>query len=199
MTPRKKKEVCGIAKPVSDVSISSTDSQRESTEYTKSIQSRLQSPIESHFAITPTTESKTSSPANGFTSVESGQLLCEELDSLNVTNKSNDSHESKESIASDDFVPIHSTASIENLKDKHSSKESIIDELVPIHSPFKSDKKMEAQLNDLLSPAEETISMFTQLTDKLTEITAEGDSGVDTAHNYSDDETCKPEVCLISI
>lgn len=195
VTPRKKKEMCGIAKPVSDISISSTDSQKESTEYTKSIQSRLQSPIESHFAITPTTDSKTSSPANGFTSVESGQLLCEELDSLNVTNKRNDTHESKESIVSDDFVPIHSTASIENLK--HSSKDSIIDELVQIHSPIKSNKKVEAQLNDLLSPAEETISMFTQLTDKLTEITAEGDSGVDTAHNNSDDETCKPEVSLV--
>lgn len=55
--------------------------------------------------------------------------------------------------------------------------------------------KSSNQLNDLLSPAEESISMFTQLNDKLAEMsTAEGDSGIDTAHNVSDDETCKPEV-----
>ncbi|XP_013162820.1 PREDICTED: uncharacterized protein LOC106114244 [Papilio xuthus] len=207
---RKKKEVCGIAKPISEVSLSSNESVEKSTEYTKLVNSRLQSPIESHFAVTPTTESKTSSPANGFTSVEGGKLLCEELDNLNIDD--NFVHRSKESVsASDDFVPIHSSStSIEELK-KHSkeksiSKESISfsDELVPIHSTsasvenlkFESKKNEEDKsknaLNDLLSPAEESISMFTQLSDKLTEMT-EGDSGVDTAHNFSDEEACKPE------
>lgn len=180
------------------MSISSNDSSKESTEHTNPISHRLQSPIESHFAVTPTGDSKTNSPANGFTSAESGKLLCEELDNLNI-----DTHQSKESIASsDDFVPIHSSTSIDDLKEKHSidnsrTNDSISDDIVPVHSPskVKNDETKTDQLNDLLSPAEETISMFTQLSDKLTEITTEGDSGVDTAHNYSDDETCKPEVC----
>jgi hypothetical protein len=185
----------------------------------------LQSPIESHFAVTPTVDSKNSSPANGFTSVESGQLLCEELDNL-ATNATEPTHQSKESIScSDDIVQINSTStSIEDLKEKSedlkrnlensTSKESISfsDDLVPINSSsvsvenlkFDSKKgsdtaseKSMGQLNDLLSPAEESISMFTQLSNKLTEMTAEGDSGVDTAHNCSDEETCKPEVCFI--
>ncbi|CAG5036134.1 unnamed protein product [Parnassius apollo] len=208
--PRKKKEVCGVAKPLSEVSLSSNDSVDKTTEYAKPVTNRLQSPIESHFAVTPTTESKTSSPANGFTSTEGGKLLCEELDNLNIDD--NLIHRSKESIcASDDFVAIHSSSnSIEELKkhdpEKSISKESISfsDDLVPIHSSStsvenlkfdskkKEDNKITSQLNDLLSPAEESISMFTQLSDKLTEIT-EGDSGVDTAHNFSDEETCKPE------
>ncbi|CAH2042152.1 unnamed protein product, partial [Iphiclides podalirius] len=205
---RKKKEICGMAKPLSEVSLSSNESVERSTEYPKPINSRLQSPIESHFAVTPTADSKTGSPANGFTSVEGGKLLCEELDSLNVDE--NSVHRSKESIStSDDFVPIHSdSASVEELKkhckERSTSKESIsfCDDLVPIHSSSASvenlkldsrmaDEKSSNQLGDLLSPAEESISMFTQLSDKLTEITE--DSGVDTAHNFSDDETCKPE------
>lgn len=197
---RKTKDICGVAKPVSAMSLSSNESCDKTAEY-KAIGNRLQSPIESHFAVTPTTDSKTSSPANGFTSAEGGKLLCEELDSLNI-----DTHRSKESIAcSDDFVPIHSTSSIEDLKHSKmsTSKESIADELVPIHSgaPSVENLKFEKmadkptnQLSDLLSPAEESVSMFTQLSNKLTEITGEGDSGVDTANNYSDDEACKPEV-----
>ncbi|CAK1550747.1 unnamed protein product [Leptosia nina] len=195
---RKKKDICGIAKPVSEISVSSSESTDKTADF-KDI-SRLQSPIESHFAVTPTTDSKTSSPSNGFTTVEGGKLLCEELDNLNL-----DPHRSKESIAcSDDFVPIHSTSiSIEDLK--HSklsmSKESITEDIVPIHSTtpsvenlkFDKDEKLINQMNDLLSPAEESVSMFTQLSNKLTEISGEGDSGVDTAHNFSDEETCKPE------
>ncbi|XP_063830961.1 uncharacterized protein LOC135080208 [Ostrinia nubilalis] len=216
---RKKKDVCGIAKPVSEISLSSNDStEKTAADYSK----RLQSPIESHFAVTPTIDSKTSSPANGFTSVECGQLLCEELDNLAIDDDSKQSHQSKESIAgSDDIVQINSSStSIEDLKEKSdlkknslensTSKESISfsDDLVAINSTsisvenlkFDSKKgsdtaseKSMSQLNDLLSPAEESISMFTQLSNKLTEITAEGDSGVDTTHNLSDDETCKPE------
>ncbi|XP_075981058.1 protein FAM91A1 [Anticarsia gemmatalis] len=208
--PRKKKDICGIAKPVSEVSLSSTESaEKYNEEYTKSI-ARLQSPIESHFAVTPTTESKNSSPANGFTTVEGGQLLCDELDNLALDDQKH--AQSKESIAcSDDLVPIHSSStSIEDLKsdkkhskEKSTSKDSIstIEDLVPIHSSSVSSENLSKkgdrcmnQLNDLLSPAEESISMFTQLSDKLTEMSAaEGDSGVDTAHNISDDETCKPE------
>lgn len=223
MPIRKKKEICGMAKPVSEISLSSTDSTEKTTaDYSKTVSGRLQSPIESHFAVTPTIESKNNSPANGFTSAECGQLLCEELDNLAIDDQT---HQSKESIAcSDDIVPIHScSTSIEDLKEKtdkkHSfenslSKESISlsDDLVPIHSSsvsienlkFDSKKGSDTvsensmnQLNDLLSPAEESISMFTQLSDKLTEMTAEGDSGVDTAHNFSDEETCKPEVRLV--
>ncbi|XP_045502023.1 protein FAM91A1 [Colias croceus] len=195
--PRKKKEICGIAKPVSEISLSSSESVEKTTEYTKSINSRLQSPIESHFAVTPTTDSKASSPANGFTSAEGGKLLCEELDNLNI-----DTHTSKESIVGEDFVPIHSSStSIEDLKHSKMSIESISDDLVAIHSTpsienLKFDKKEDKlgdQLSDLLSPAEESVSMFTQLSNKLSEISGEGDSGVDTAHNFSDDETCKPE------
>lgn len=138
-------------------------------------------------------------------------MLCDELDNLALDDQKH--AQSKESIAcSDDLVPIHSSStSIEDLKpdkkhsqEKSTSKDSIstIEDLVPIHSTSvssenlskKTDKSMN-QLNDLLSPAEESISMFTQLSDKLTEMSAaEGDSGVDTAHNISDDETCKPEV-----
>ncbi|KAJ8717729.1 hypothetical protein PYW07_005659 [Mythimna separata] len=204
---RKKKDICGMAKPVSEISLSSTESTEKYTEeYSKTL-TRLQSPIESHFAVTPTTESKNNSPANGFTSVECGQLLCDELDNLALDDVTKHAH-SKESIAnSDDLVPIHSSsASIEDLEKKHSkenstSKESIShlsDDLVPIHSSSVSsenlNKKSVSTLDDLLSPAEESISMFTQLSDKLTEMSAaEGDSGVDTAHYVSDEEACRPE------
>lgn len=132
-----------------------------------------------------------------------GQLLCEELDNLEI----NDTYQSKESIAcSDDLVPIHSSStSNEDLKEKEPiskgtsiSKESInFEELVPVNSKTgSSDKIIDSQLNDLLSPADESVSMFSQLTDKLIEMT-EGDSGVDTAHNFSDEESCKPEVLYL--
>lgn len=202
-----------MAKPISEVSLSSTDSTEKYTEEFSKTLTRLQSPIESHFAVTPTTESKNSSPANGFTSAECGQLLCDELDNLALDDITKHAY-SKESIAcSDDLVPIHSSSpSIEDLKSdkKHSkanstSKESLSDDLVPIHSSSVSSENLSKKcdksinpLNDLLSPADESISMFTQLSDKLTEMSAaEGDSGVDTANNISDDETCRPEVCCI--
>lgn len=40
----------------------------------------LQSPIETHFANTP--QSKSQSPANGFTSQDCSDILCQELDKL---------------------------------------------------------------------------------------------------------------------
>lgn len=43
---------------------------------------RLQSPVESHFAVTPVANSEGSSPANGFTSVDCNDLLQQELDEL---------------------------------------------------------------------------------------------------------------------
>lgn len=46
------------------------------------INKKLQSPVESHFALTPTTNSESSSPKNGFTSIEGTNLLQEELDQL---------------------------------------------------------------------------------------------------------------------
>ena len=42
----------------------------------------LQSPVESHFALTPVIGSETSSPANGFTSQDCTKLLNDELDQL---------------------------------------------------------------------------------------------------------------------
>lgn len=201
MPPRKRKDTCGTAKPISETSLSSTElSEKSNEEYNKAANIRLQSPIESHFAVTPTVESMTGSPANGFTSLEGGQLLCEELDNLSMSG-SRTTCRSKESIAcSDDLVPLNSNStSIEELNKREGSrsKESImcLDELAL--SPSVENLKLEgsSQLSDLLSPAEESISMFAQLSDKLTEMsTAEGDSGVDTAHNASDDENCRPEV-----
>lgn len=155
--------------------------------------------------MTPTTDSKTSSPANGFTSIECNQLLCDELDSLALNDPIK---QSKESIASsDDFVPINSsTTSIDDKSDdgKKLSRISLSDELLPIDSntslneitPVHSEGTLNGSINqysDLLSPADESISMFTQLSDKLAEMSTE-DSGVDTAHNGSDEETCRPEV-----
>lgn len=201
--PRKRKDICDIAKPVNE-SISSDTDKTEDINPT-----RLQSPIESHFAVTPTTESKTNSPANGFTSIECNQLLCEELDNLALNDPIK---QSKESI-SDELVPIHSSStSIDDKSDdsKKLSRISLSDELLPIDSitslneitPVHSLEGKEkgydrpesiSQYSDLLSPAEESISMFTQLSDKLAEMSTE-DSGVDTAHNASDEETCRPEV-----
>ncbi|KAF5273065.1 hypothetical protein FQR65_LT04807 [Abscondita terminalis] len=43
---------------------------------------QLQSPVESHFAVTPVHSSKTSSPANGFVNQDCTDLLKEELDLL---------------------------------------------------------------------------------------------------------------------
>lgn len=42
----------------------------------------LQSPIETHFAVTPVSQSKAPSPTNGFTSHDCSDLLCQELDKL---------------------------------------------------------------------------------------------------------------------
>lgn len=43
---------------------------------------KLQSPVESHFALTPASSSATSSPANGFISHDCTDILKEELDQL---------------------------------------------------------------------------------------------------------------------
>lgn len=207
--PPKKIKSCGMAKSVNESSQLSIESDvpKPSEEFSKAINNRLQSPIESHFAVTPITESKTGSPANGFTSSDCGELLCQELDSL-VLNEELKSRPSKENIAGNDDL-IHSMSpSIEELvlkKDDNNSKESISsklsgDDLIPIDSSstsfenLKSPDEKKSGLNELLSPADESISMFTQLSDKLTEMANEGDSGVDMAHNVSDDETCRPEV-----
>lgn len=49
---------------------------------------KLQSPVESHFAVTPVTNSETSSPANGFINQDSTDLLKEELDQLDKDSRS---------------------------------------------------------------------------------------------------------------
>lgn len=51
-------------------------------------QVELQSPVESHFALTPVNNSESSSPANGFTNQESTELLQEELDKLEILENS---------------------------------------------------------------------------------------------------------------
>lgn len=55
------------------------------------INRKLQSPVESHFALTPSTNSESSSPKNGFTSIEGTNLLQEELDQLIMTEMKQDS------------------------------------------------------------------------------------------------------------
>ncbi|KRT78907.1 hypothetical protein AMK59_6358, partial [Oryctes borbonicus] len=45
-------------------------------------EAKLQSPVESHFALTPASSSATSSPANGFISHDCTDILNEELDQL---------------------------------------------------------------------------------------------------------------------
>lgn len=61
------------------------------------IEKKLQSPVENHFALTPITNSQSSSPANGFTSQECTNLLQEELDQLEIREEVRDSR--KEQVA----------------------------------------------------------------------------------------------------
>ncbi|KAJ8937386.1 hypothetical protein NQ318_015466 [Aromia moschata] len=57
------------------------------------LERRLQSPVESHFALTPVTNSQSSSPANGFTSQECSTLLQEELDQLVIHEEGKEANE----------------------------------------------------------------------------------------------------------
>nr|XP_037877417.1 uncharacterized protein LOC119630975 [Bombyx mori] len=94
-----------------------------------------------------------------------------------IDSKLTKNNSSKESIV--DIVLVN---------DNIDMKSSMCSDVAPVHWSKSMDR-----LGELLSPAEETISMFTQLSDKLSEVSAaEGDSGVDTAH-VSDDEACRPE------
>ncbi|XP_056643964.1 protein FAM91A1 isoform X2 [Diorhabda sublineata] len=66
-------------------------SSEKTPEKLKENESKLQSPVESHFAVTPASNaSRSSSPANGFTSQEGSNLLQEELDQLAVNEKIRD-------------------------------------------------------------------------------------------------------------
>lgn len=57
--------------------------QQSTPEKSNNLDTKLQSPLESHFAVTPVSNnSQSSSPANGFTSQEGSNLLQEELDHL---------------------------------------------------------------------------------------------------------------------
>lgn len=174
LPPKKLRTTAGLAKPISEISLSSTESEilKPTDEFSKAISDRLQSPIESHFAVTPTADSKTGSPANGLTNSECGELLVQELDNLEL----------------EDLVSINSNSTEELKKDELSRASDVT-------SSFEDIKPIRKDLSDLLSPVDESISMFTQLSDKLTEINsgAEADSGVDMAQNVSDEENCKPE------
>lgn len=54
----------------------------ENTEDLVKDEAALRSPDENHFALTPVTNSARSSPANGFTSQDCKDILCQELDQL---------------------------------------------------------------------------------------------------------------------
>nr|XP_037877455.1 uncharacterized protein LOC119631012 [Bombyx mori] len=201
----RRKEICGIAKPVPDTSPATTAP-------------ALRSPIESHFAVTPTGPART---ARRPTASPAPTAAASSARSWTTSTPANPPGPPP---PDDDLVPIHSTsASFEDLKHSNddslnnptparddidskltkdnSSKESIVDivlvndnidmkssmcsDVAPVHSSKSMDR-----LGELLSPAEETISMFTQLSDKLSEVSAaEGDSGVDTAARLA---TTKP-------
>lgn len=62
----------------------SKDDKCTATTLTEDSEKTLQSPVESHFALTPVTGSETSSPANGFTSQDCTDLLQQELDKLDT-------------------------------------------------------------------------------------------------------------------
>lgn len=62
----------------------------ESKQSTEVDEKRLQSPVESHFALTPVTSSEASSPANGFSGHVCTDLLQEELDQLENSMKIKD-------------------------------------------------------------------------------------------------------------
>lgn len=93
------------------------------------IGSSLQSPVESHFALTPNANSENSSPANGFTGVICSELLTEELDQLER-----------------DALKIEKIS----LEEKE------------------SDSKISISIDNLASPTEENISMFSRCDSNFT-------------------------------
>lgn len=109
------------------------------------VSSRLQSPNESHFAVTPTGQSKTHSPANGFTSIDCSNLLCQELDQLEKQNVEPDN--------------------------PHSCK--VPDKRKTETDGFKTDVgkvlRLESMIDNLMSPVDENISMFSQLNKEMEE------------------------------
>lgn len=96
----------------------------------------LQSPNESHFALTPIAQSKTHSPANGFTSVDCSNILCQELDQL------------EKQVSDSDNA----------LSDALNSEEKWDIDWTP-----ECDKSQLDTVDNLLSPMDENISMFAQL------------------------------------
>ncbi|CAH0552943.1 unnamed protein product [Brassicogethes aeneus] len=83
-TDNNKPEPTSISNENFSLTISKTPSNpaEPSSEKKDEVERLLQSPDESHFALTPVTNSQSSSPANGFTCQESNTLLQEELDQL---------------------------------------------------------------------------------------------------------------------
>lgn len=102
-------------------------------------QNPLQSPIESHFALTPIVQSKTHSPANGFTSVDCSNILCQELDQLE---KQVDTGETSGSDSSNLVMEADNW----DIDWKNESEKSNLE-----------------TIDNLLSPVDENISMFAQL------------------------------------
>lgn len=105
---------------------------------------RLQSPIESHFALTPSlstnTSSHTSSPANGFTSVECSNLMEQELDQL---------EQQQQSDIIDDL----------NIMQKMSEKIATDDDNISCMSRGSNNSLL---VNIITSPIEENVNMFSR-------------------------------------
>ncbi|CAH1109255.1 unnamed protein product [Psylliodes chrysocephalus] len=109
--------------------------QQSTPEKSNNLDTKLQSPLESHFAVTPVSNnSQSSSPANGFTSQEGSNLLQEELDHLVI------SEEVKENMNLE--LTLKSSISIDGLV-------SPLDENI---SMFVRDKPSEIIQNDANEP-----------------------------------------------
>lgn len=91
----------------------------------------LRSPVESHFAMTPVTQSSSNSPANGFTSEDCTDILCQELEKLDKEQEH-----------------ILSVEKSNNTNNNNNNKPADLKlDLVTVES--------------IMSPTEENISMFT--------------------------------------
>lgn len=94
MQMKSKSEIKDSSEPVSTTNenfkIHKEDYENKNASEAKIIR-KLQRPVESHFVLTPPSNSETSSPKNGFTSIEGTHLLREELDQWILTEIKQDS------------------------------------------------------------------------------------------------------------
>ena len=91
-------------------------------------EAELQSPDESHFALTPVANSQCSSPANGFTSKECSELLQQELDELEQKELSKEAKdEAVPSVVSIDGLMSPTEENI-SMFSRNEAEESIVEE-----------------------------------------------------------------------